>query len=202
LYKRLREFHWQEPIHEEVRLEPVVYDSDIEITHLPQGEHTGRDLETVEKILEQGGELSPRLRDFYLRELYFAGDKHNLEKARPYLEGLVEEAEPDSDAFQRAEALLCREARLTGDEVRLLKYALKGVASAGSSELCLELGDYFAAKEDDQEAMLWYYNAAWETESYLDILASRGKPLKRLAECCRRMGDEAKAEEYLKQLEE
>ena len=29
LYKRLRKFMWQEPIHEAVRLDPVIYDSDI-----------------------------------------------------------------------------------------------------------------------------------------------------------------------------
>lgn len=35
LFKRLRNFIWEEPIHEMVRLEPVVYDSDIVITHMP-----------------------------------------------------------------------------------------------------------------------------------------------------------------------
>ena len=44
LFKRLREFVWQEPIHEMVRLEPVIYDSDIVITHMPKGSHAHRDL--------------------------------------------------------------------------------------------------------------------------------------------------------------
>ena len=35
LFRRLRSFVWEEPIHETVRLEPVVYDSDIVITHMP-----------------------------------------------------------------------------------------------------------------------------------------------------------------------
>ena len=35
LYKRLRTFEWVEPLHEQVRLEPVVYDSDIKIIHAP-----------------------------------------------------------------------------------------------------------------------------------------------------------------------
>ena len=45
LYKRLRTFKWIDPIHETVRTEPVVFDSDIEILHmpesLPQSDHGG-----------------------------------------------------------------------------------------------------------------------------------------------------------------
>ena len=37
LFKRLRGFVWEAPIHETVRLMPVVYDSDIVICHLPEG---------------------------------------------------------------------------------------------------------------------------------------------------------------------
>ena len=44
LYKRLRKFMWQEPIHEAVRLEPVVFDSEIVIWHKPHGQHGARDL--------------------------------------------------------------------------------------------------------------------------------------------------------------
>ena len=39
LFRRLRSFVWEEPIHETVRLEPVVYDSDIVITHMPEQNH-------------------------------------------------------------------------------------------------------------------------------------------------------------------
>ena len=42
LFRRLRSFVWEEPIHETVRLEPVVYDSDIVITHMPEQNHAGR----------------------------------------------------------------------------------------------------------------------------------------------------------------
>ena len=49
LFKRQREFVWQEPIHETVRLEPVVYDSDIVITHMPENSHADRDLANFRK---------------------------------------------------------------------------------------------------------------------------------------------------------
>ena len=38
LFKRLRAFTWIEPIHETVNLNPVIFDSDIEIHHCPPGE--------------------------------------------------------------------------------------------------------------------------------------------------------------------
>lgn len=183
LYKRQREFIWQEPIHEAVRLQPVVFDSDIVITHLPQGEHGSRDLEAFEQMLEGGEELSDRLRDIYLRELYFMGQVHNLKKAHSYLEQLCRTQAPDSDAFQQAIALLCREAALNHSPEDLLKYGLKGVATKGSSELCMELGKFFQEKEDYEEAILWYHNAAEETQSLMSLAASTTEPKERMEEC-------------------
>ena len=45
LFKRRREFVWEGAIHETVRLEPVVFDSDIAITHMPEKSHARRDLD-------------------------------------------------------------------------------------------------------------------------------------------------------------
>ena len=49
MFKRLRQFTWIEPIHETIQLQPVVYDSDIVITHMPQENHGGRDLANFER---------------------------------------------------------------------------------------------------------------------------------------------------------
>ena len=46
LFKRLRPFTWISPIHETVRLTPIVYDSDIEILHMQAGDHSKRDFST------------------------------------------------------------------------------------------------------------------------------------------------------------
>lgn len=188
LYKRQREFIWQEPIHEAVRLEPVIFDSDIVITHLPQGQHADRDLTAFEKMLEKGEAISERLQDIYLRELYFVGQVHNLKKAGSWLEKLCEVNAPESDAFQKAAALLCRKAVLTEDFPLLLKYGLKGVATKGSSELCLELGKYFQGKNHYAEAILWYHNAVEETESLMALKASTDEPLERMKECYEALG--------------
>ena len=67
LFKRLREFTWIEPIHETVNLNPVVYDSDIEIQHRPQGSHSSRDLGVFERIISEQGVLYDSLMGMYLR---------------------------------------------------------------------------------------------------------------------------------------
>ena len=66
LFKRLRNFIWEEPIHEMVRLEPVVYDSDIVITHMPEQNHAGRDIANFRKQIAAGRQLSRRLYGMYV----------------------------------------------------------------------------------------------------------------------------------------
>ena len=202
LYKRLRKFMWQEPIHEAVRLEPVVYDSDIVIWHKPHGQHGARDLAYFEKMIEKGEVLSNRIQDIYLRELYFIGDKHNLEKGHEYLSAICEKENPESDLFQKAVTILCREARILKKDSDVLKYSLKGIASKGSSELCMELGHYFYEKEEWSEAVIWYYNAAYETICQMSLKAATTEPLTQLVSCYEKMGMWEMAKEYKKQLEE
>ena len=67
LFKRLREFVWQEPIHEMIRLEPVIYDSDIVITHMPATSHASRDLKNFRKQTGEGKKLSKRLQNMYAK---------------------------------------------------------------------------------------------------------------------------------------
>ena len=202
LYKRVRNFVWQEPIHEAVRLEPVVFDSEIEIFHKPHGQHGSRDLAYFEKIIENQENMSDRIRDIYLRELYFMGELHNLKKGHDYLVQMTMDALPDSDLFQKIIAILCKEARITGRDSEVLKYALKGVASKGSSELCLELGHYFYEKEEYEEAAIWYYNAAFETECLMSIRTATAAPLEQLIECYEKLGHGDVAKEYRNKLEE
>ena len=202
LYKRLREFIWQEPIHEAVRLSPVVYDSDIVIWHKPQGEHGKRDLEAFEAMIAQGEVLSSRLRDIYLRELYFTKDLLHLQKAGKYLENLIGEENLDSDTLQRALTLRILLAQKEGKEKDILKYSLKAVMGEGCSELCLELGRYFLEKEDYEEAAVWFYHGAFQAEPLLSLKAGKKEPLSLLTECYKKLGLDEMAEETLSLLKE
>ena len=69
LFRRLRTFAWIDPIHETIRTSPVVYDSDIEILHMPQSMHSKRDFSIFLKAYKRDGMLSPRICNMYAREL-------------------------------------------------------------------------------------------------------------------------------------
>lgn len=196
LFKRLRSFCWIEPVHETVRLLPVVFDSDIEITHLPENSHTGRDLEIFAKMIDQGQMLSKRLTNMYAKELLISGGEKELERAEDYFTCLADGEETEPDQMKEAVCVVVRAARIRGDFLKMYRYAMKDIASEGVSEVCYELGEYYLEKGDYQEAAIWFYNAAYETQSILNIHSSSDLPLKGLAHCYEKMGMPEQAEEY------
>lgn len=81
LYKRLRNFLWVDPIHESVNLEPIVFDSDIVINHMPESNHAKRDLSVFEKMVAKGQRLSKKMHNLYARELMIAGTEEEMQRA-------------------------------------------------------------------------------------------------------------------------
>jgi hypothetical protein len=82
------------------------------------------------------------------------------------------------------------------------KHALKVTAVGSCSEICCELGEYYLLTGDMSEAYLWFYNAAVETESVLDIRSSQEIPRKRLMEICGKLGQMEESFEWKRQIEE
>ena len=78
LYRRLRSFTWIDPIHETLRLDPVVFDSDIEIIHKPEHNHGGRDLTALKRLHDKGITLSAKLHHMYAMELFIAGSEQDF----------------------------------------------------------------------------------------------------------------------------
>lgn len=202
LFKRLRRFCWIEPIHETVRLLPVVFDSDIEITHLPEKSHTGRDLEIFAKMTASGQVLSKRLTNMYAKELLISGGEKEFKKAEDYFTRLADGEETEPDQMKEAVCVVVRAARIRGDFLKMYRYAMKDVASEGVSEVCFELGQYYLGRKEYQEAAIWFYNAAYETQSILNIHSGGDLPLNELARCYEKMGLADQAEEYRKAAEE
>lgn len=182
LFKRLREFVWIEPIHETVRLEPVVFDSDIEIIHRPENSHASRDLEYFERILSNGEPLSVRLHSFYARELFVSGTTENFSKAIPYFETYCMEEHTEDD-LKEAFCVLAKAGFDTGNTDLFYKYAMKVVTLGGCAEICTLLGEYYYEKRDFTESSLWFYNGAYETESILNIRYHEELPLEGLKKC-------------------
>lgn len=194
LFKRLRQFTWIEPIHETININPVVYDSDIEVFHRPQGNHSSRDFGVFEKIIGKKGVLSDRLLGMYLRELYKAGTEEDLEKARNFLEKSLplKRAEGKELLCRQIIAVLLKTYRQMDHPVDMLKISLSAEATVPSAEMCMELGYYFMKKEDFEEAAEWFHRAGFDCESEIDVASSGTSAYMALSLCFRKLAKSPK----------
>lgn len=200
LFKRLREFVWEEAIHETIRTFPVVYDSDIMITHLPTAPHGGRDLKNFRRQISEGKILSKRLSNMYARELLLVGQEEDIRAAQPYFEQVSMDCDGDPDTIMEAYCVLVRAARLNQDVVRFMKYAMKAALTKECSEICLEMGYFYEACGDFEEAAVWFYNAAYETEPILVLNAGEKEPLQGLVRCYEALGLVEQVQQYKEEL--
>lgn len=200
LFKRQREFVWEEAIHETVRLQPIVYDSDIVITHMPTASHAGRDLQNFRKQIAGGKRLSVRLQEMYARELYLAGEKEDLLAAEGYFQQSVADSERSEDEIKQACCIAAKAARLRGDMVAFLKYTSKVLAQEGCSEICYDMGQFYESHADLEEAIIWYYNAVYETTPLLSIAAGGRDSLEGLVRCYEQLGMQEQAAIYREEI--
>ena len=181
LYKRVRQFVWRENIHEAVQLEPVVYDSDIEIIHSPSGNHGARDLAAFEKLVAEKQPISQRLLEIYAKELMIVGTEENFFRAISYFDHIIETTEDETTLLQ-ATAVVAKAFRLKKDPVNFFKYVLKAMVLGGCSEICYEIAEFYREAGDREEANMWYYNAAEETHAVLALCYEKELPAKRMQE--------------------
>lgn len=196
LFKRLRTFRWQGRIHEQVGLSPAVYDSDIEILHMPEKNHKDRDIAAFARMVSDGIRPDKRLHNIYAKELFISGEDKDFAAARDFFRQSCQDTDRSVDEIREAACVAARAARLCGDMEDFFKYAMKAVACDGCSEICCELGEYYLRRRDTDEAIVWFYNAAYETESILNIHCGGDTALRGLAECYRAAGNVEQAAEY------
>ena len=124
----------------------------------------------------------------YLRELYKAGDEDTLVRARTFLEKMLEEAAARNKELLTRQiiAVLLKIYRLSDDAASMLKTGLRSEITVPSAEVCMEFGYFFLKKEDYPEAAHWFYTAAFESGSEIDIASSGTSPLMALALSYRR----------------
>ncbi len=201
LFKRLREFVWTEPIHETVRLDPVVYDSDVVIMHLPESSHAKRDLANFHRHVSEGYRLPRRLHNMYARELLMAGDQEDLARASAFFQQSAADENRSGDEMLEAYCVVARAARLDKDMRAFCKYTSKALAMGACSEICCELGMFYEEAEDYEEAALWYYNAVYETQPALQRACGGEIGLEGLIRCYQALGCREQAENYRRDLE-
>lgn len=204
LFKRLRTFGWEDPVHETVRLAPIVYDSDVEILHMPQTMHHKRDFSIFTAAYARDGRFSPKLRRMYAKELLKTGDEADFADAAPIF-CKIYETDADADAQKDAVCVLAHAYRVSGDFNRFFQMTLRDMLTTPCAEVCLELGLYFENVSDYGEAALWFYNAAHETESVLDVRAGGDLALAGLARCYEALlaktdADDGLAQQYAESL--
>ena len=199
LFKRLRSFRWEDPVHEGVRLAPVVFDSDVEILHLPEGSgHAKRDFSIFQKAYERGEALSANFYKMFATELFKCGDEEDFGRAIPMLEERARTQGIDADALLAAESALCRGCRLTGQSSSFFKHVLKVMLSGVpvSSEICCELGHFFLQQEDAEEAERWYMAAMEEAVPAVDARCAGELPMRGMAACEERLGNKAASKDW------
>lgn len=200
LFKRKRDFVWEEPIHETVRLEPVVFDSDIVITHMPEQSHAKRDLMNFQKQIQEGRRLSRRLHEMYARELFLNGDAEDFQAAEIFFQNSAADPERKPEEMTEACCVAAKAARLRGDTVSFFKYTSKVIAGEGCSEICCEMGHFYEEQSDYEEAIIWYYNAVYETTPVLALTCGGKESLEGLIRCYDQLGFPEQAESYRAEL--
>lgn len=196
LFKRLRSFAWQDAIHETINITPVIYDSDVVITHMPEQSHAGRDFRAFERLCQKGGRLSKRLHNMYAKELFIAGTDEDFLRAGAFFEESAKDNERDAEEVKEACLVAAAAARREQDAVKFFKYVVKVMADGGCAEICYELGEFYYEMQDYEEAVIWYYNACYETEPILAVKVRGKATLERLAKCYEHMGLPEEADTY------
>ena len=179
LFRRLRTFTWIEDLHETVRLDPVVFDSDIEIIHRPASSHASRDLIALRKLASKG-RLSARLEHIYSQELYISGTDEDFTAAGPYFSMIALTTELPADRRLEAACVAMHSARLRRDNTDFLTFSVAALTNGMCSEACYEMGLYYEERGNDKLAAEWYRNGAVDFEPFLSL---------RIVEFCRERAD-------------
>ena len=182
LFKRLRTFTWIDPIHETVRMNPLVFDSDIVITHAPEDNHAKRDFSIYQKHIKLGHELSRKLIFMYATELIKVGTITDFEDAKDYFQQLFE-CSDDNDIKVEAACVLFRLARLKNDDEAFKKLLPEYPAVSNTSEICYDLGLHAIAQKNYERAIDWLRMAINEVHYALDVHTSGDLPLESLLFC-------------------
>ena len=206
LYKRVRHFVWEDAIHESVRLDPVVYDSEIAILHLPENNHGARDFAAFEKMIKKGVRLSRKLHNMYARELFITGNTKDFIEAKEYFLEAILDTERSLEEIKEAALVLAKAFRLEKHTGEFFKYVMKDIVTEPSSEACCELGLYYLEQQDYQEASNWFLNAMTNAAPSLTIQSQNKIPKEGLEICYKKLAENTKdkklAEQYIEYLEQ
>ncbi len=201
MYKRIRKFYFEDPIHEHVRLEPLIYDSDIEIQHLPEEIHSKRDFKGFKRMIDTGMRLSHRLHNMYAAELFISGEAKDFLDSKEFFIESINDIDRSTVEKKEAAAVLVKIALIEKDIVNILKYVLKDTVNNMSSEMCYLIGEFFYEQGDYNEASLWYYNSVYKYKSILHMKIKDIYAKEQLADCYEKTGKHSEAKKIRDEIE-
>jgi len=194
LYKRLREFTWIDPIHETVRIDPLVFDSDIVITHAPLKDHSGRDFSIFKKTIENNGGLSENVSKMYAIELYKCGKAEDFKEAETYFETI--NGIDDEYIHEYSNAVIVRGMRLNNAKEFEIK-AFEAFDKTQTSELAFELGAFYKEKGELVKAREWIEKAISLDNPVLNVHVSGDEAYRLLIELSDKEEDKIKYQTML-----
>lgn len=155
LVKRARHFVWKEPVHEYLEVYGKVIQSAIAVTHQKlKSAVPGRNLAIYERILAEGGALSPRGLYYYARELK---DSRQYEKSAHFFEQFFDGGKGwVEDQITACESLAVCYAQMGQREKQLQALTRSFVYDTPRAELCCALGYAWKAAGDYQKAAFWF----------------------------------------------
>ena len=198
LYRRSNNFHFEGPVHEKINVPESchIFSSDICIQHCPQNLHRDRDFSIFLRKYGNGEYLTPHLLTQYSKELFICGNREDFLSAAPVYENQLSNQSLAPESILEICCVLLNVALLQDNQRNFLKYSLKGLACNGCSELFYIIGLYYFETEDYDEAVIWFYNAAFEASSVLNVKYCTTLPLNALADSYDKLNMSDIANEY------
>ncbi len=168
LFRRLRTFTWIDPIHETVRLNPLVFNSEIIITHAPLCDHSKRDFSIYQKTIKQNTVLSNNVISMYATELIKVGTTEDLIVAKEYFQQIFE-CSDNEELRVKAACVLVRCARLSNDFDAMMKLLPEYPLADTTSEICYDFGLFYFSRKEYLKAIDWLRTAINDAPYALDV---------------------------------
>jgi glycosyltransferase involved in cell wall biosynthesis len=154
LLKRSMNFIWHDPIHEYIRIQGKILNSDISITHKKVKKRNSRNLKIFEKIIEEGRELSERNYFYYARELYING---KTEEAIVYYDKFLDTEGGLLSNYIDASIDMCHCYLSKNDKKNALKALLRSMEhDLPRAEICCQIGHLYKTSEEYLKAIYWF----------------------------------------------
>lgn len=158
LFKREKNYKWQDEVHEYIGLNGTMLHSDICIDHRHSHKvQTDRNLKIYERLLQKDGALSPRGKYYYARELK---DHGKFQEAIRFFNFFLTEGKGwiEDNIASCYSLAICH--KMLGEEDKAFEALQKSFAyDAPRAENCCLLGYYYKDKGDLKTAISWFETA-------------------------------------------